>query len=144
MKTSSKLLLPAIGLFLLAGCSSHSSTVNEASAALTPMESCVKYEIAGDAEGEAKTAVLFGFIHFGDDTSGSIGNGPHGFFNSVDETKSSAIYNAIESSDGADAILAPRYTEERTGFTPIFYIKKATVKGKAIKYTATKCHATKN
>ena len=133
------LLLPAAGILLLAGCSSNSSRLNETSVQLMPMKSCVKYEIVGETEGHSSTGVLFGFIKFGESKSGTFHDDTSSFFSATDETRAAARYNAIENADNADSILAPRYTEEAKGFWPIFYTKKATVKGKAIKYSKTDC-----
>lgn len=87
-----------------------------------------EYQILADAEGTA-TVGHFLIFPFGDwKLSGSVG--PDGRFASG--ATRAAMYKAIESVPGADALLAPR-TKGKTIELLIFGTSTVTVKGKAIK-----------
>jgi hypothetical protein len=47
--------------------------------------------------------------------------------------ESMAVYNALEKSQGADMIIAPRYEMTVTGFPPFYWKTTVMVKGKGLK-----------
>ena len=55
-------------------------------------------------------------------------------FKGKEYVKANATFKAIESVEGADALLAPRVYTEKSDFLGILQSHKATVKAKAIKY----------
>jgi len=116
-------------------------TLSGATPALQPMASCAKYEIIGDATGTASGSTLLMLFNIGGDNStGSVVTSsavPR--IGVVDPVNASAIYHAIESVPGADAIMAPRYTVAQNGIPFIFSARTVTVKGKAVKYSSAEC-----
>jgi len=142
MKSNTKIILVSTVLIgLMSGCSLNKSSVSGGTPGLSPMTSCVKYEIIGDAMGEDSGAVLFGFIDLDeDDKVGQVaGEGWPGSSFIDDPSRDTAIYNAIESVPGADAIMAPRFTRTRNGIFGIYITETVSVKGKAIRYAPTVC-----
>lgn len=120
-------------IMLCSGCTTFESNAPRVPmgylnfAPLSPDE----YEILGNAEGTASVG-HFLFFPFGDyNLYGSLGGGGTGFFGSG-SSRGAAMYKAIESVPGADALLAVRSKSE--GFEMILFGQsKTTVKGKAIK-----------
>tara|TARA_B100002019_G_C21137834_1_gene531608 strand:+ start:408 stop:932 length:525 start_codon:yes stop_codon:yes gene_type:complete len=55
-------------------------------------------------------------------------------FKGKEYVKANATFKAIESVEGADALLAPRVYTEKSDFLGLLQTHKATVKAKAIKY----------
>lgn len=122
---------------LVTGCSSLHNSIPERAPVLN-MQSTASFDIIGPVEASAEGAYLFRVIGLGiENKTGSIGSGPvPSFYTPVQKV---AVYNAIESMPGADAIIAPRWEITRTNKFLFFYThEKATVKAKAIRFNVSK------
>jgi hypothetical protein len=115
-------------LMLTAGCVSKSSSIPNVGTPDIPFSTTATVDVLGPAQGISSGGVLFGFIPIGCEKK----SGSAGMYN-PDPVARAAIYNAIESVKGADALIAPRYKKDVTSY--IIY-KKTTVavKGKAVRY----------
>ncbi len=115
-------------LLLTAGCVSKSSSIPNVGTPDIPFSTTATVDVLGPAQGISSGGVLFGFIPIGcENKSGSSG----GYI--TDPITKAAIYNAIESVPGADALISPRYKSDTISY--IIYKKRTVaVKGKAIRY----------
>lgn len=113
---------------LTAGCVSKSASIPNVGTPDIPFSTTATVDVLGPAQGISSGGVLFGFIPIGcEKKSGASG----GY--SSDPVAKAAVYNAIESVPGADALISPRYKADITNY--IIYKKKTVaVKGKAIRY----------
>jgi hypothetical protein len=122
---------------LMSGCSSTAKTISPAYPTLN-MQSCAKYEIIGNVEGTSTGKRIL--IFFGSQTGHNQGSIANSFgMRDIDSIKSDAVYNAIASTSGADAIMAPSYTVTTSGIPLLFSTRTVKVKGKAIKYSSAEC-----
>lgn len=114
-------------LALLAGCTSMAKV--QPLTGLTLSQN-VNVTVLGDTEGTASGLMLLGIIPIGVPAqAGVLGASGLGLPNPVVDA---AAYNAIEKIEGADYMIAPRWTIETKCY--IVYSKvTATVKGKAVK-----------
>lgn len=129
MYVRNAVLVLAAGLALLTlGCSTATIPgVPYGKLEFQPLSSS-EYKILGDAEGTGHCGHVL-IIPFGDlGVSGYIGS----MFQPAGSAYSAAMYNAIESVPGADAILLPRSRGKSMEFL-LFGESTVTVKGKAIK-----------
>ncbi|MCF7809678.1 hypothetical protein K9N50_01680 [bacterium] len=95
-----------------------------------------QYEITGDIEGNASVTTVFFFFAIGLESNyGTLYNPTFHtpWDNGHGGVEGMAIYNAIENSDGADMIIAPRFETRVTGFPPFYWKTTVKVKGKGIK-----------
>ena len=115
-------------LMLTAGCVSKSASIPDVGTPDIPFSTTATVDVLGPAQGISSGGILFGFIPIGcEKKSGSTGG-----YNS-DPVAKAAVYNAIESVPGADALISPRYKANITNY--IVYKKKTVaVQGKAIRY----------
>lgn len=126
---------------LLLGCSSFRSAVPEISdVPMGVIGTAATYDIIGEAVGTATGRYLFGCIPMGiEHKAGFIvdsrirGGGRIPALRS--RVESVAIYNAIESVQGADAIMVPRWHIETSCYMFVRTVT-ATVKGKAVRYNS--------
>lgn len=129
MYARNTVLVLALGLVLLtAGCTT--ATIPGVPFGRLDFQSLSssEYKILGDAEGTGHAGHVL-FIPFGDTgIRGCIGS----MFQPAGSAYSAAMYNAIESVPGADAILLPRSNGKTVEFL-LFGESTVTVKGKAIK-----------
>ena len=89
-----------------------------------------KYKVIGDAVGTSTGGVLFGFINIGGESkTGNLIGGP---ISIMDPIKDAALYNAIESVEGADGLVAARTLREGKNWF-VYKSETVTVKGKAVK-----------
>ena len=90
-------------------------------------------DVIGPAQGSSSGAVLFGLISIGGESKSGVVAGSRPQLNPV---LKAAIYNAIDSVPGADALIAPRWSIESTNYPLSFIYCKvtATVKGKAVRF----------
>jgi len=139
--------LPTIALVagfvvMLAGCTMSVNSVPMGGVPLQKLETKATYDILGPAVGTSSGGYILGFIPIGvEKKSGSVAGdsvvsmglfGPQSY-SLLSPVDRAALYNAIESKPGADALLAPRW--ERVKKNYIVYVETtATVKGKAIRY----------
>ncbi len=136
MKKNVMLSLVAAFAFIFVGC--QSTNVSQPSSPVsTKIEANLKADIAvgADIEGTSSLNVLFGLIKFGGDSKFADGvtytmGGSSALlpFDTVGPVKAAAAYNAC-SANGADVLVAPRYTVEIEDYF-VFKTIKVTVKGK--------------
>lgn len=124
-----RLLVLSLVALLGAGCASTHVAV-PGGTPLGGMATSASYDVVSDAEGNAEGTVILGFIYLGDDERGSIGFG--GPISLVDPVESAAVYDAIASVPGADAVIAPRFVNESTNYI-LWRTQRSTVKAKAIR-----------
>ena len=124
-----RLLVVFIALSLVGCAGTHVSLPG--ATPLGGMATSASYEVIGDATGTAEGTVVLGLFTFGDaDRRGSIGLG--GLMVLPDPIEAAATYDAIASVPGADAIIAPRVTNESTNYI-VWREQRSTVRGKAIR-----------
>ena len=124
---------------LLSGCTSLRSSVPEISEVpMAKIHTTATYDIIGDAVGTTSGTYILGCIPVGiEHKTGFIIDGRSRTDRRLavlhTRIESVAIYNAIESVPGADAIIAPRWHVETVRH--LFHKTiTATVKGKAVRY----------
>lgn len=122
-------------IVLLSGCSANLKNVQPVgikNLELAPLTSS-EYEIVKDVTGKATVTTILMFIRIeGRNNYGFLASNL-GMMTTTDLAKSNAIYNAINSNEGIDALLCPKFTMKSTGI-PLLYSKTTvTVKGKGIK-----------
>ncbi len=94
-----------------------------------------KYEVIGDAVGTSSGATLFGFINIGGESkTGNLIGGP---LSIMDPINDAALYNAIESVEGADGLVAARTLREGKDWF-IYKKETVTIKGKAVRLKSLK------
>jgi hypothetical protein len=124
-----KWLLFVSALFMLAGC-----TYNTANLETTRVNTVLnldksQYEITGDITGQATgTWVLFFRVNRTTMCAGSFNGWQYS-----DMLSSEAVYDAIQKSNGADAMIAPRYTTTFSGVPPFYMHREVNVIGKGIR-----------
>ena len=129
-------VLAALSFVLVGGCSTNSSVIPVATPNLGEISTSATYDILGPAVGTSTGWYLLGFITLShDDSVGSIGLGLGQ--NILNPVQKAALYKAIESVPGADAIIAPRWHRKTTNYF-IVTSDEVTVKGKAIQINPSK------
>ena len=124
---------------LLAGCTSFRSSVPQITEVpMGAISTTATYDIIGEAVGTASGTYLFGCIPVGvEHKTGFIVDSRIRAVGRVavlrSRVESVAIYNAIESVPGTDAIIVPRWHIE-TAHHLFWWTVTATVKGKAVRY----------
>jgi len=112
----------------MTGCMSQSTGLPGA-LPLGDIRTTATYEVLGPATGSSSGMTCLGFIPFGGEAKrGSIGGGSL----MMKPVEAAAVYNAIESVPGADAIISPRWMTHRENYI-LFSKDKAIVRGKAIR-----------
>lgn len=147
-------LAAAIGALTLTGCMSAGNTVPARTLHLDTIETTATYDVLQRVEGTSSGTTLLYLIPIGfEDKRGqehaasndgmnplvSVADFLFGWFFEFapsERARSAALYNAIESHESADAILAPRYNTETTDFL-LFQRVKASARGKAVRYNPT-------
>lgn len=120
-----------LSLFVFTGCTSMTDAIPACQPPLGPVGTTATYDILGGAQGTSTGGYLFGFIPIGiESKSGSIGERLVPF---RDPIMAAAIYNAIDSKPGADALIAVRWKRVTTNYL-LYAQSTVTVKGKAIRY----------
>ncbi len=129
-------------LLVATGCSSYQAVLPQQQVPLADLSTTSSYEILGPAVGTASGGVLFWVIPVGRENKAATLVSPGGtvFAASLmssgryysDPIISAAIYNAIESFETADALVAPRVSIVSNNYL-IYSQKTATVKGKVIR-----------
>ncbi len=114
---------------LAVGCASTHVAV-PGGTPLGGMSTGASYDVVGDAEGTASGTVILGLFTLGDvNRRGSTGGGAIGL---PDPIEQAAVYNAIASVPGADALIAPRYHNDVTSYF-LWKNQTSTVRGKAVR-----------
>jgi len=125
-------ILVLAGCFLLSGCTFMQ--MDRGTIQTVANLDKDQYEITGDIEGNASVTTVLLIFQIGmKETYGSFHNPNKPWGNSHGAVQSMAIYDAIENSDGADMIIAPRFEMRVTGFPPFYWKTSVKVKGKGIK-----------
>jgi hypothetical protein len=123
---------------LMVGCSTMGNSAPMAIVPLDGLKTTATYDILGPAEGTSTGGYLFWWIPVGvEDKYGAIASGPPGaaLFGGGDlmsQVERAALYNAIDKTPGADALIAPRWETVKKNYV-IYTEETATVKGKAIR-----------
>lgn len=122
------LLSTTFVLVLLSGCSSTTSTSPSVNPGLSSEN--ITYNIIKKVEGSAECIKIFGIFDIGEAEC------YNGVFTSAAQTpvQSLAMSKAVDSAIGADAIMSPRFTIQKSYFPLLFTNIKVTVKGKAVEY----------
>jgi len=127
-------LLVLAGLVVLStGCTTMIARVPGAGVPLAEVKTTATYDVLGPVKGSATGATLFGFIPIGSGGDTKIGSIAAGFQRPMPPVEGAAVYNAIESLPGADAIIAPRWHVTVNNYL-IYQEKTVTVNAKAIRY----------
>jgi hypothetical protein len=133
MKNVSTLAVAGMVAVMLSGCTTMYNAAPRVYPPLAEVKTTATYDVIGPAEGTSSASYLFWIIPLsGENKSGSIGSSfvPISEYSAVEQA---AIYNAIESVPGADALVSPRMSMVRHNYV-IFVEDTVTVKGKAIRY----------
>jgi hypothetical protein len=125
----STVLLSAM-MVVFVGCTTYTHV---APANGVGLSDTIDTDVIGPAQGSSSGAVLFGLISIGGESKSGVVAGSRPQLNPV---LKAAIYNAIDSVPGADALIAPRWSIESTNYPLSFIYCKvtATVKGKAVRF----------
>ena len=120
---------------LSTGCTTMVAKVSATGVPLAELQTTATYDVIGSAKGSATGATLFGFIPIGGGSVKKIGMIATGmpYQRPPLPIEDEAIYNAIESVKGADAIIAPRWHIKVNNYV-IYQEKTVTVQAKAIRY----------
>lgn len=139
-------LVAALGA--ASGCAVNVNRARDVTPAVElPLRLGVDYDVIGDVDGAATRTLFLGFPTTQSSNADRAGvltgtpspRGKRRVFGNRDFTAEMAIYDAIQKTPGADAIVFPKFKRKRTGI-PIFYsTETVTVRGKAVhlKNTAT-------
>jgi hypothetical protein len=126
------LLATVVFVLLLTGCAINEMQTSTSQIATNIQLDKTQYDITGDITGTATAGNVFIFPYGYKWNVGTF----LGLFTGCfwdENVRSMAIYNALENSNDADAIITPRY-KSNTFWVPIFYSKTTVeVKGKGIK-----------
>ena len=135
-----RLSLLSINL-LAVSCITHGNSTPSA-LPLGSMSTTATYDVLGDATGTSKGAIVLWFFQIeGENKSGSVAGGSSsggGIFSSLlgsmpSPVEAAAIYNAIESVPGADALISPRFHRDIVDYLGFYRTEVVTVTGKAIR-----------
>ena len=94
-----------------------------------------QYDIIGNISGEASVTYIWLLLPFPINFKTGYGKleYPAGYYYPFrGETEQNAIYDAIQSADGVDAIITPKFERRITGFPPFFWTVNVKVNGKGI------------
>ncbi|MDP8267769.1 MAG: hypothetical protein P9L97_03470 [Candidatus Tenebribacter davisii] len=131
MKKVLLLLIP----FLLIGCTKNLMMERSTLQTIIQLDKS-QYDIVGDISGEASISyiwILFVPMPFGvENTFGSL-EYPSRYSRFRSGVEQNAIYNAVTSVEGIDAIITPKFETETTGFPPLYWTTKVKVTGKGIR-----------
>lgn len=138
-----KRILLAAGLLLSAvSMQACQGMTNSAPGAmpLGAISTSATYDVLPTAMGEAEGTTILGIFTIGlDGNAGAVGGGASGsLFDWVipdNAVRAEAVYNALEASGDADALLFPRYHDDYTWYV-LWSEHKAKVWGKPIKVNA--------
>lgn len=127
------LLTLLVAALLFTGCSMNTAKMEKSALNTTIQLDKSQYEIIGDVTGKAEITQILFFVmgvkpNYGE-LSGTIRFG----FQSYNTAEAMAIYDAIDNSQGADAIIAPKFKTQTTMFFPFYSKQTVEVTGKAIK-----------
>ncbi len=125
----SAVLLSAM-LVVFVGCTTYSNVAPRYTVPLDNLATTATYDVIGPALGTSSGGLLFGFIPVGTEKKSGVVADSRPILNPV---LRAAIYNAIESVLGADALLAPQWSIESKNYF-IYSDVTATVKGKAVRF----------
>ncbi len=134
MKAKKISLLVLVAL-IIAGCGSTLQMDRGSVQTIATLEPD-QYEITGDITGEARVTMVFFFFPIGQKPQFGVLNNPNAilpYYPTSGMVESMAVYNALEKSQGADMIIAPRYEMNVTGFPPFYWKTTVSVKGKGLK-----------
>ncbi len=126
-----KKMMILILAFSFIGCAKY-ARIEHASLNTTIQLEKSQYEIVGDITGEASVPYLLIFA-LGMKTNFGGLEYPFGIMRYRHPVEQNAIFNAIKSHPGVDAIMTPRFETEITGLPPLFWNIKVKVTGKGIK-----------
>jgi hypothetical protein len=132
---SVKVIMSLVCLSAVCGCVGMSSSIPKAQLALKELETKATYDVIGPAKGTSTGGTVFFIFPVGMETKvGVVGNalmewGGGAMYSPVQKA---AVYNAIESVPGADALLAPRFDSTYKNYL-IYQEETVTVKGKAVR-----------
>jgi hypothetical protein len=134
MKKTSFMLIIALAIALLTGCSANFNSVQPIgikNLELEPLKSS-EYEIIKDVTGSATVKTFLIFRVEGENNFGFLASNLS-MKSGVDLAKGNAIYNAINNNDDIDALLCPKFTKKYSGIPFLYTETTVTVKGKGIK-----------
>lgn len=134
MKKTNLMLLLALAIALLTGCSAKFNSVQPVgirNIELEPLKSS-EYEIVKNVTGKATVKTFLIFRIEGENKSGFLASNLK-FESDIDLAKGNAIYNAINNNDDIDALLCPKFTKISSGIPFLYTVTTVTVKGKGIK-----------
>ena len=120
---------------VVGGCVSMTSSIPKADLKLKEIETKATYDVIGPAKGTAAGGTVFFLFPIGTEKKmGAVGSSLMDWRSGAMYTpvQKAAIYNAIESVPGADALIAPRFDSVRKNYI-IYQEETVTVKGKAIR-----------
>lgn len=126
-------LLLAVILLLSTGCMMNTARLEKSALNTNIQLDKSQYEIIGEISGKAEVTQILFFVqgvkpNYGE-LSGTINLG----FYSRSSAESMAIYDAIEKSGKADAIIAPKFKSHSYMFFPFYSKTTVEVTGKGIK-----------
>lgn len=137
------LLAPMLLVVAVSGCSVSANRMYDATGALEfPLDLGEDYEVIGDAVGKVTMTRVLGIsLAGGGDRSGTMlgaafrSPGLAGLLGrgGPSRTEAAAVYDAINSVAGADALIFPRFDTKKTSFPILFSTESVTVRGKAIR-----------
>ena len=134
-------ILAFLIIIIFTGCSQTFSTMQHSNLETSIQLDKSQYEIVGDIRGSADVTyifIFFGWFPFGFESNYGqfeLHSGRFVRFRGLfPQPEQNAIYNAIRSAKGVDAIITPKFNTEYSWFGfPFFFKKSVRVTGKGIK-----------
>ncbi len=127
-------LAAAAAVIALSGCASSYSRMDIQNAPQVGAGNA-DFQILSRTSGSAECQKILFFEVGESPCGGSVISAVTGGANQITPVEQKAMTRAIDSVPNADAMLAPRYSIEETGFPLLFKKKRVTVSGKAVEFT---------